>query len=89
MCVQVIRMDADNMMTVMERAVEAGHSVLIENMGESIDAVLNPVITRWGSASAMPATTSSCLQLCELAWHCLRCAVLRLLVPTWPAQAAV
>ena len=26
--------------------MEAGHSVLIENMGENIDAVLNPVITR-------------------------------------------
>ncbi len=39
-------MGADNMITVMERAIEAGHSVLIENMGESIDAVLNPVITR-------------------------------------------
>lgn len=44
--VQTLRMGADNMMTVMERAIEAGHSVLIENMGESIDAVLNPVITR-------------------------------------------
>jgi dynein heavy chain len=43
---QVIRMGADNMVTIMERAIEAGHSVLIENMGESIDAVLNPVITR-------------------------------------------
>ncbi|CAD7704939.1 unnamed protein product [Ostreobium quekettii] len=43
---QVIRMGADNMMTVMERAIEAGHSVLIENMGETIEAVLNPVITR-------------------------------------------
>lgn len=39
-------MGADNTVTVMERAIEAGHSVLIENMGESIDAVLNPVITR-------------------------------------------
>lgn len=39
-------MGGDNMVTVMERAIEAGHSVLIENMGESIDAVLNPVITR-------------------------------------------
>jgi dynein heavy chain, axonemal len=29
-----------------ERAIEAGASVLIENMAESIDAVLNPVITR-------------------------------------------
>jgi dynein heavy chain, axonemal len=31
---------------VMERAIEAGESVLIENMAESIDAVLNPIITR-------------------------------------------
>lgn len=30
----------------MERAIEAGATVLVENMGESIDAVLNPVITR-------------------------------------------
>lgn len=43
---QVVRMGADNTVAVMERAIEAGHSVLIENMGESIDAVLNPVITR-------------------------------------------
>ena len=43
---QVVRMGADNMVTVIERAIEAGHSVLIENMGETIDAVLNPVITR-------------------------------------------
>jgi dynein heavy chain len=44
--VQVVRMGADNIATVMERALEAGNSVLIENMGESIDAVLNPIITR-------------------------------------------
>ncbi|KIY98975.1 dynein heavy chain, partial [Monoraphidium neglectum] len=43
---QVVRMGADNMMVVIERAMAAGNSVLIENMGESIDAVLNPVITR-------------------------------------------
>ena len=30
----------------MEKAIEAGHSVLIENMGESIDAVLMPTVTR-------------------------------------------
>ena len=42
----ITRMGASNMMTVMERAIEAGQSVLVENMGESIDAVLNPVITR-------------------------------------------
>jgi hypothetical protein len=44
---QVVRMGADNVITIMERAIEAGQSVLIENMGETIDAVLNPVITRW------------------------------------------
>lgn len=43
---QVVRMGADNMVSVIERAIEDGHSVLIENMGETIDAVLNPVITR-------------------------------------------
>lgn len=42
----VTRMGADNMITIMERAIEAGNSVLVENMGEGIDAVLNPVITR-------------------------------------------
>jgi dynein heavy chain len=30
----------------MEKAIENGYSVLIENMGESIDAVLMPVVTR-------------------------------------------
>merc|ERR1719240_646635 len=39
-------MGQKRMLDQMERAIEAGHSVLIENMGESIDAVLNPVITR-------------------------------------------
>jgi len=43
-------MGADNMVTIMERAIEAGHSVLIENMGETVDAVLNPVITRYEAA---------------------------------------
>ena len=43
---QVVRMGAANTVTAMERAMEAGHSVLVENMGENIDAVLNPVITR-------------------------------------------
>lgn len=43
---QVVRMGADNMVTIIERAMEAGHSVLIENMAETIDAVLNPIITR-------------------------------------------
>ena len=43
---QVVRMGVPSTVTAMERAMEAGHSVLIENMGENIDAVLNPVITR-------------------------------------------
>ena len=43
---KVVRMGAPSTVTAMERAMEAGHSVLIENMGENIDAVLNPVITR-------------------------------------------
>ncbi|KAK9867723.1 hypothetical protein WJX84_004647 [Apatococcus fuscideae] len=43
---KVVRMGAHDTATKMERAIEAGHSVLIENMGETIDAVLNPVITR-------------------------------------------
>lgn len=43
---QVVRMGAPSTVTAMERAMEAGHSVLIDNMGENIDAVLNPVITR-------------------------------------------
>ena len=42
----VVRMGASSTVTAMERAMEAGHSVLIENMDENIDAVLNPVITR-------------------------------------------
>ena len=39
-------MNADKTIITMERAIEAGNSVLIENMGESIDAVYWPVITR-------------------------------------------
>lgn len=42
----VLRMGGTGMVTQIERAIEAGHSVLFENMGESIDAVLGPVITR-------------------------------------------
>lgn len=43
---KVVRMGASSLLTTMERAIEAGNSVLIENMGETIDAVLGPVITR-------------------------------------------
>lgn len=43
---QVGRMGTPALLVTIERALEAGHSVLIENMAESIDAVLGPVITR-------------------------------------------
>lgn len=42
----VTRMGAPNMMAVMERAMAAGASVLVENMGEAVDAALTPVLTR-------------------------------------------
>ena len=42
----VVRMGASNTVGVIERALEAGDSVLVENMGESIDAVIMPVVTR-------------------------------------------
>merc|ERR1711871_1315183 len=43
---QVVRLGQKDIMRKMERAVENGFSVLIENLGESIDAVLQPVISR-------------------------------------------
>ena len=39
-------MGGDNMMSVVERALEAGTSVLVENLGETLDAALSPVLTR-------------------------------------------
>jgi dynein heavy chain len=43
---QVVRLGQKNMLRVLERAIDSGQPVLIENMGERIDAVLNPVIAR-------------------------------------------
>ena len=43
---QVVRLGQSKTLSIIERSMEAGDSVLIENMGESIDAVLAPVITR-------------------------------------------
>lgn len=43
---QVVRLGFPKLLTTIERALEAGTSVLIENIGEQIDAVLTPVITR-------------------------------------------
>ncbi|EFN60095.1 hypothetical protein CHLNCDRAFT_133411 [Chlorella variabilis] len=41
-----LRMGAPDMLRAMERAISEGQTVLFENIGESIDAVLTPVITR-------------------------------------------
>lgn len=43
---QVGRMGNEKLVKVFEAAIDAGQSVLIENMGETVDAVLQPVITR-------------------------------------------
>eukprot|EP01041_Mallomonas_annulata_P001785 gene1785-3464_t len=43
---QVVRLGQSDMLRKLERALENGHTILIENIGESIDAVLNPVIQR-------------------------------------------
>ena len=43
---QVTRLASKDMINVMERSIEAGHSVLIENMGETIEAVLANVVGR-------------------------------------------
>ncbi len=43
---QIVRLDQKDMLRKMERALEGGKSVIIENMGETMEAVLNPVIQR-------------------------------------------
>jgi dynein heavy chain len=43
---QITRMGHAKMVSVFEQSIEHGRSVLIENMGESVDAVLQPVIAR-------------------------------------------
>jgi dynein heavy chain len=43
---QVTRLTNKDMTTVMERSIEAGNSVLIENMGETIEAVLANIVGR-------------------------------------------
>jgi dynein heavy chain len=43
---QVTRLTNKNLTTVIERALENGNSVLIENMGETIEAVLGDVVGR-------------------------------------------
>ena len=43
---KVIRLGQKNMLDVLERCIENGNPVLIENIGESVDAILGPVIGR-------------------------------------------
>jgi dynein heavy chain len=43
---QIVRLGQKDLTRRLERAIEAGTSVLIENMGERVDAVLTPVIQR-------------------------------------------
>jgi dynein heavy chain len=43
---QVTRLGDRKIMNILEQAIENGQSVLIENMGQSIDATLNPIIAR-------------------------------------------
>eukprot|EP00953_Heterococcus_sp_UTEX-ZZ885_P032394 16926-Heterococcus_DN1.PRE.1 len=43
---EVVRLGQSDMLRKLERALENGFSVLIENLGESLEAVLNPVIQR-------------------------------------------
>merc|ERR1719395_233 len=43
---QIVRLGQKDMMRKLERALESGHTIIIENLGESLDAVLAPVIQR-------------------------------------------
>jgi dynein heavy chain len=43
---QVTRLTAKDLINVMERSIQDGHSVLIENMGEQIEPVLSNVVGR-------------------------------------------
>jgi dynein heavy chain len=43
---QIVRLGQKDMIRKLEAALENGHTIIIENIGESIDAVLNPVIQR-------------------------------------------
>jgi dynein heavy chain len=43
---QVVRLGQKDLFSKLEKAIEAGHSVMIENLGEKIDAILGSVISR-------------------------------------------
>lgn len=42
----VVRLGTKKLVETMERAIQNGHTVLVENIGEDIDAVLSPIIKR-------------------------------------------
>mmetsp|Transcript_10755 Transcript_10755/g.40251 ORF Transcript_10755/g.40251 Transcript_10755/m.40251 type:complete len:4525 (-) Transcript_10755:51-13625(-) len=42
----VVRLGTKKLVETMERAIQSGHTVLVENIGEEIDAVLSPIIKR-------------------------------------------
>jgi dynein heavy chain len=42
----IVRLGQNDLLRKLERALENGYTMLIENIGESLDAVLNPVIQR-------------------------------------------
>ena len=43
---QVVRLGQKDLVRKLESALENGHTILIENLGETLEAVLNPVIQR-------------------------------------------
>ncbi|CBJ30911.1 Dynein heavy chain family dynein heavy chain [Ectocarpus siliculosus] len=43
---EVVRLGQPDMLRKLEKALENGHSILIENLGETLEAVLTPVIQR-------------------------------------------
>lgn len=42
----IVRLGTAKLVDTMERAIQNGHTVLVENIGEEIDAVLSPIIKR-------------------------------------------
>jgi dynein heavy chain len=45
-CMKIVRLGQKDWIRNLERAVENGHTLIIENLGENIDALLNPIIQR-------------------------------------------
>ena len=51
---KVIRLNQKDWLNVVKDAVENGYPVLVENISESIDAVLNPILGREIANSGKP-----------------------------------